>query len=233
MSMLDTRQAARAPGTPGTMPGRLAALAGAVSFVLILISATMLSNAPRATDSGQKILSYLTLHHGRLQIGAVLAALAMSTALVWAAGLFRALRKAEGGTPGLALAAFGGAVLAAASMVTWALIEGAMAIRFSDLGPAGTRVLWTVFLLNFGALLVGLLVVIGATAVVCLRTHLFPRWFAVASIVLALASVAGACTIGYTALWIQIVAVVVAILDGVWILMVSVYLWRDPALTVP
>jgi hypothetical protein len=64
----------QAQGTPGTMSGRVAALAGAVSFVLILISA-------------------------------------MSTALVWAAGLFRALRRAEGGIPGLALAAFGGVVL--------------------------------------------------------------------------------------------------------------------------
>jgi hypothetical protein len=233
MSIVDTRQAARAPGTPGTMSGRFAALAGAVSFVLILISATMLSNAPSATDSGQKILSYLALYHGRLQLGAVLAALAMATALVWAAGLFRALRKIEGGTPGLALAAFGGVVLAAASMVTWALIEGTMATRFSDLGPAGARVLWTMFLLNFGAILVGLLVVIGATAIVCLRAHLFPRWFAVASIVLALVSVAGACTIGYTAPGIQVVAAIAAILDGVWILMVSIYFWRDPALTVP
>lgn len=96
MSMLDTRQAARAPGTPGTISGRLAAIAGAVSFVLILISATMLSNAPSGTASGQKIVSYLALHHGRLQVGAVLTALAMSTALGWAAGLFRALRRAEG-----------------------------------------------------------------------------------------------------------------------------------------
>ena len=110
-SMVDTRPAVEAAGT---MTGRLAALAGAVSFALILISATMLSNAPSATDSGQKILSYLALHHGRLQLGAVLTALAMATALVWAAGLSRALRKAEGGTPALALAAFGGVVLAAA-----------------------------------------------------------------------------------------------------------------------
>ena len=230
MSMVDTRPAVRAPGT---MPGRLAALAGAVSFVLILISATMLSNAPSAAASGQKILSYLALHHGRLQLAAVLTALAMATALVWAAGLSRALRKAEGRTTGLALAAFGGGVLTAASTVTWALIEGTMATRFTDLGPAGARVVWTMFLLNVGAMLVGLLVVIGATAIVCLRAHLFPRWFAAASAVLALVSVAGACTIGYTAAGIQVVAGLAIILDGVWILMVSIYLWRDPALTVP
>lgn len=65
MPIVDSRPAVRAPGT---MPGRVAALAGAVSFVLILISATMLSNSPSATASGQKILSYLALHHGRLQI---------------------------------------------------------------------------------------------------------------------------------------------------------------------
>jgi hypothetical protein len=232
MSMVDTRPAP-AVRAPGTMSGRLAALAGAVSFVLILISASMLSNSPSAADSGQKIFSYLALHHGRLQLGAVLAALAMATALVWAAGLFRALRRAEGGTPGLALAAFGGGVLTAASMVTWALIEGTMATRFHDLGPAGARVFWTMFLLNVGAILVGLLVVIGATAIVALRARLFPRWFAVASTVLALVSVAGACTVGYTTTGIQIVAGVAIILDGVWILMVSIYLWRDPALTLP
>ncbi len=223
----------REAGDPGTMSGRLAALAGTVSFVLILISASMLSNAPSATDSGQKILGYLVLHHGRLQVGAVLAGLAMSTALVWAAGLFRALRRAEGGTPGLALAAFGGGVLAAASTLMWALVEGTMATRFNNLGPAGARVFWTMFLLNVGAILVGLLVVIGAAAIVCLRARLFPRWFAVASIVLALVSVAGACTIGYTAPGIQVVAAIAAILDGVWILMVSIYFRRDPALTAP
>lgn len=234
MSMLDTRQAARAPGTPGTMSGRVAALAGAVFFVLIAISASVLSNAPNPfSDSGQDILSYLALHHDRLQLSAALMALAMSTALVWAAGLYRALRKAEGGSPGLALTAFGGAVLTAASTVTYALIEGTMATRFSDLGPAGARVIWTMLRLSIGAILVGLLVVIGATAIVCLRARLFPRWFAVASTVLALASAVGVCTIGYAPVGIQIVAAFALIFDFVWILMVSIYFWRDPALTAP
>jgi hypothetical protein len=234
MSMVDTRQAARAPGTPGTMSGRVAALAGAVFFVLIAISSGVLSNAPNPfSDSGQEILSYLARHHDRLQLSAVLMALAMSTVLVWAAGLYRALRKAEGGSPGLALAAFGGAVLTAASTVTYALIEGITAIRFSDLGPAGARVLWTMLRLGLGAILVGLLVVIGATAIVCLRARLFPRWFAVASTVLALASAVGVCTIGYAPVGIQIVAAFALIFDCVWILMVSIYFWRDPALTAP
>ena len=165
MSMVDTRQASKAPGTPGTMSGRVAALAGAVFFVLSAISYSVLNNVPNPiTDSGQKIVSYLALHQGQLQLSAVLTALAMSAVLVWAAGLYRALRRADGGTPGLALAAFGGAVLTAASTLAMAVIEGTVATRFHDLGPALARVFWTMLLLNAGAGLVGLLVVIGATA---------------------------------------------------------------------
>ena len=43
----------------------------------------------------------------------------------------------------------------------------------------------------------------------------------------------GACTIGYTTTGIQIVAGLAALLDGLWILAVSIYLWRDPALALP
>jgi hypothetical protein len=144
-----------------------------------------------------------------------------------------ALRRAEGGTPGLAMAAFGGAVLTAASTLALAVIEGTAAARFHDLGPAGARVLWTMHLLTAGGTFVGMFVLIGATAVVCLRAHLFPRWFAVASTVLALASAVGACIIGYTPVGILVVGSLASTSGALWILMVSIYFWRDPALTAP
>jgi hypothetical protein len=228
--MVDSRQAVR---VAGTMSGRLAALGGAVFFVLIVISNMLRSNAPSATDSGQKIFDYVAVHHGRLQLGAVLAGLAMSAALVWLSGLFRALRRVEGGTPGLALAAVAGGVLTAASTVTGALIQATMATRINDLGPAGARVWWTMLLLSTGAMLLGLLLLIGATAIVCLQARLFPRWFAAASAVLALISVVGAFAIGYTTTGIQVVAGIAVFLDALWILAVSIYLWRDPALALP
>ena len=49
-----------------------------------------------------------------------------------------------------------------------------------------------------------------------------------ASLVLALASVAGAFTVGYTAAGIQTVAGITAVLDAIWTLLVSFYLWRRP-----
>ena len=212
---------------------RLAALGGAAYFVLLIIYANLVTGSPSATDSRQEIFGYVARHQDRLQVAAVLLGLAMPAALLWLSGLFRTLTKAEGGTPVLALAAFGGGVLAAAATVTEALLLGTTALRIADLGPAGARVWWTMYLLSFGGTLLGLLLLIGATAVVCGRTHLFARWFTVSSVVLALASLIGALTIGYDAAGIQAVAGIAIILDSVWILLVSIFLWRDPAIALP
>jgi len=234
MSMVDTRQAARAPVTPWTMSGRVAALAGVVSFVLMAISFDVLGYGPDpVTDSARR--SSATWHFIMASFSSV------PRSRPWPCppcscgrpGCTRALRRAEGGTPGLALAAFGGAVLTAASNVALAVIAGTAAARFHDLGPAGARVSWTMLALTAGGTFVGMFVLIGATAIVCLRAHLFPRWFAVASTVLALASAVGACSIGYIPAAILVVGNFAFALDAVWILMVSVYFWRDPALTAP
>lgn len=213
------------PGWP-----RAAAVGGLVFFALLMAFASLTSNAPAATDARQEVVSYLAQHHDRLQLAAALYGLAMPAALLFLSGLFAALRTAEGGRPRLAVAALSGGVLASAATVTGALVLGTTATRYVDLGPAGARVFWTMFLLSTGATLLGQALMIGATAVVSLRTRLFSRRFSVATAVLALASVVGAFTIGYTAAGIQAVAGVTVVLDSVWILLVSLSLWRHPDL---
>lgn len=215
---------------PGAVSVRVAALAGAVFFVLFLAFANLTTGTPSATDPSREVFTYLTDHQGRIQLAAVVIGLAMPAALVWLSGLVRALTKAESGRPGLAPVALGGGVLAAASTVTAALVLGTTANRIKDLGPRGAGAWWTMYLLSAGAMLLGLLLLVGATAVISLHTGLFPRWFSVASVVLTLTSLVGACTIGYDAAGIQVVAGVALVLDSVWILLVSLYLWRQPAL---
>jgi hypothetical protein len=212
---------------------RLAALGGAVFFALFLAFASLTSGTPSATDSAQETFNYLSAHDGRLQLAAVLYGLAMPAALLFLSGLFRALREAEGGKAALAVAALGGGVLAAASTVTGALIMGATATRIADIGPASARLWWTMFLTSYGATLLGLLLLIGTTAIVSLESELFARWFAVASVVLALLSIVGAFTIGYATTGIQVTAGIAVILDSVWIFLVSFFLWRDPKVALP
>ena len=227
---MPTAQRATEPGVAGTGWARLSALAGAIFFALIVICSTLRSGAPSATDSGEDILDYVTQHQGELQLGAALFGLAMAAALLWLPALYRALRRAEGTDSGLAVAAVAGGAIAAASGAMTALIQGTVAVRAGDLSGASIRVWWTMWLLSIGAILLGLLVSIGVTGIVSLQRHLFARWFAVASVVLALLSVVGAFTLGYAGAGLQTVAGIAVLLDSVWILLVSVFLWRDPAL---
>lgn len=223
-------QAPAAPtGRPGAMWARVTAVGGVVFFALFLGFAALTSNTPSATDSRREVFSYLTQHHDRLQLAAALYGLAMTAALLFLAGLFAVLRKAER-QPRLAVAALAGGILAAAATVTGALVLGTTATRFLDLGPAAVRAFWTMFLLSLGATLLGQVLMIGSTAAVSVLTGLFPRWFTVASVVLALASLVGALTIGYAAAGIQTVAGITAVLNAVWILLASFYLWRHPDL---
>ena len=222
-----------ATGAPGAFSVRVAALAGAIFFALFIIFAALTSGTPSITASGQDTFNYISAHHGRLQLAAVVMGLAMPAALVFVSGLFRALRKAEGGIAGVAVAALAGGVLAAAATVTGALIMGVSASRITDLGPAGAHVWWTTYEMSIGATLLGLLLLIGATAIICLRTQLFARWFAIASAVLALVSIAGAFAIGYASTAVSDVAGIAAILDSVWFFLVSIFLWRDPGVALP
>jgi hypothetical protein len=205
---------------------RWAAVAGFVFFAALLVYVRARTDVPAASDSRREVFSFVAAHADRLQVGAVALALAMPAALVFLAGLVRLLRSAEGHVSGAVITAFGGGTLAAASSVTTALILGTMATRFADLGAGATRTFWTMFLMSTGATLLGLMLSIGATAVVSARRRLFAAWFTIASAALALLSLAGAFTIGYSSDAIQIVAGAAVLLDSVWILIVSVFMWR-------
>lgn len=212
----------------GTAWVRVSATAGLVFFGLVVGFGNLLGGMPAADASSEDVVTFLEDHHEAARLAAVLYGWSMAAALLFLCGLFGALTRAEGGRPRLAVAAVAGDVLAAAASVTGALVLGVAANRYPDLGPSGTRTMWTMFLMSLGGTLAGHVLMIGTTAAVTLRTGLFARWFGVASAVLALASVVGAMTIGYPVVGVQVVAGVTVVLNSVWILLVSVFLWRRP-----
>ena len=212
---------------------RLTALAGVLFVVLIIVQGPVLTPSLKVTDSAQKIFNSIRSHQTDFKASAALYGLAMSAVLIWAAGLFRVLRKAEGGAAGLAASALGGVALAAAMSVVAAATEATTALRINDLGPGGARFYYTLSQFTQGGILFGLLVVVGATALVSLRTGLFARWFGAVSVVLAIVSVVGAFGVAYASNTIQTVTGVMLTLNTLWILVVSIYLWRQPELAIP
>jgi hypothetical protein len=211
---------------------RLAALAGVAFFVLIVVQGPVLQGStPTLTDSTTKIVNYFKNHQSDIKVAAVLYGLAMSAVLVWVSGASRALRKAEGG-PGLTITAVAGVGLAAAMSVVSAALEAATALRVHDLGPGGTRTLFTLQQFTQAGILFGLLVLIAATAAISMQHGLFGRWLNLASIVLVLVSVAGAIGIGSASKGVQALTGVALGLDSLWILVVSAHLWRKPELAI-
>ena len=213
---------------------RATAIAGVLFVILIIVQGPVLnSNSPSLTDSAQKIFNSFSKHQGNIKAAAVVYGFAMSAVLIWFSGLFRVLRKAEGGQAGLAVAALGGVTLAAAMSLVNAAIDATTALRVHDLGPSGARFFFTLESFAGAGILFGLLVVIAATAAVCLRTGLFARWFTVVSGLLVVVSIVGAAGIGYANSSIQTVGAVALSLDTLWVLVVSVWLWRKPELALP
>lgn len=234
MSVHTTTGSARSHGSPGEHRGetirlRVPAVAGAVLFSLIVVHAQLRSGAPSATEPVQDVVAFISRHQERLQLSAVALAVAMPVAIVWMSAVLDAVRRIVGRICVGQRTAYAGGVLAASAGISTALIEGMLALRSSDLGAGATRALWTLFLTSTGAIVLGLALLIAGTIVAARRTRLFSRWFTIASFGLVVLSLAGAVTIGYDSAAAQIVAAVAVVLAGVWMLLVSVFMWRYPA----
>lgn len=204
---------------------RLAALAGGAATVLIAIAGPILSRShPAASAPGQTIFDFVSSHRSHLQLSAALAALAMTALMLWLSGLFGALRRAPGGSPALAVAAVAGGVLAGSTGIASAALKAATACQIDSIGAGSVRIFYTLVLATNGGVLLGLTVVIFTTAVATLAG----RWFTLLSAILAVGSLVGAMSIAYPA--IEGLSSVFLSLDMLWVLAVSILLWRRTAL---
>jgi hypothetical protein len=208
---------------------RLCALAGLAFFVLIVVSGPILQTSmPSLTDSSGKIFRYLSTHVGKQKASGALAAFAMAAVLVWLAGHFSSLRKAEGGRSGFAVAALGGGILASAATVFSAAIQAATALRIHDIGLGGARLWFTITTFAGATPIVGLTILVGASAVVFLNNGMYARWFAWASGALAVVDLVGILAIAYGSNALQGIFAIGISLTLIWILVISVLLWRNP-----
>ncbi|HEY6318078.1 MAG TPA: hypothetical protein VI462_09360 [Acidimicrobiia bacterium] len=208
---------------------RLCALAGLAFVILIIVSGPILQgSSPSVTDSAAKIYHYIATHVGDLKASAALAAFAMAAVLVWLAAHFSSLRKAEGGRSGFAVAALGGGILATAATVVQSAIQATTALRVHNLGPSGAQFFYTLYQFLTGALLVGLAILVGASALVFLRSGLHARWFGYVSAVLAVVNLVGIVGVGYTNGAAQGFMGIGVALSGIWILAISIILLRKP-----
>lgn len=194
---------------------RVAPLTGLVTIILLL-AGTFLIGLYDFLPPAEKIADHLGANPDRVYVGSYLAALS-AFFLIWFAGRVRAaLREREGGDGWVSEVAFGGGVAGGVMVLLTFTSIGSTALRAgteAGISPIGAITLYD-FWSQLGGLAfpVSMAVFIGATAVVSLRTSLFPGWFGWASALIAL----GLLTpFSYA----------VISLGMVWVLVVSIWLY--------
>jgi hypothetical protein len=166
----------------------LAPLTGVVSVVLVIFGAIVISNYDYLPPA-EKVADFLNNNPTRISTGAYLSSIS-AFFLIWFAGSLRsALILRESGTGRLSTVAFGGGVAAAVAMGTSFTAILSAGLRAG--APGGITPIGAVTMFDFWGQVMGqmfaisLAVLIGATAVISLRTTFFPMWFGWTSVLIA------------------------------------------------
>jgi hypothetical protein len=186
----DVHRTARTRGDGAAWPRaeQLAPLTGIAPFILGLAGLVVWEgpadrpewDAPRGV-----ILSYFG-DRDTVILGGFLLMLAALFFLCFAGWLRAVLRRAEGGTGALSALAYGGGLVAAASMLAMPASNIFGALYAEELSPQGAQTFYffgDVFLYPAA---MGASVLVAATALVAFRTAALPRWVAWPSLLLAL-----------------------------------------------
>lgn len=194
---------------------RLAPLSGLASVVLVIFGAVVISNYDYLPPA-EKVANFINGNSTQVITGAYIA-LISAFFLIWFASSVRsALLPHEGGTGRLSMIAFGGGVAAAVALgisFTAVLSAGLRAGAPGGISPVGAVTMFDLWGQLMGQMFSsGLAVLIGATAVVSIRTDVFPTWFGWVSVLIVIGLLTPA-------------AYFVLLFAMIWLLVVSIWLY--------
>lgn len=202
-------------------------LAGPAFVGLILASAAIPGKPPDADAGGAEILKFFIDKGDSLQVAGILDAASTVLALWWVASLWRAMTKAEYGKSNLALiTALGftfGAMLTGLSVALWT----AGGIMGADMTPEIARFAFVLAGISVGAGVVALAASTVAASALALHRKYLPTWLGYYGFVPAALFLIGGLSSGSTAPWIPPVAAIGFLTYLVWVVAVSVALWRS------
>jgi hypothetical protein len=176
-------------GLPGRLHAeQLAPLTGVLTLVLGLGGLIVLegpADRPELDQPGRVMLDYFA-QHDTVVLGGFLMLLSVAV-FIWFLGSLRdALRRIEGGTGRLSNVAYGGGLATAALMTAMPGASVLGAVYASELDAARAKTLFIIGdLFLYPAAITGA-VLVGATALVVLRSGRLPHWLGWLSVPLAL-----------------------------------------------
>lgn len=204
---------------------RYGLLGGVVGAILFMVGGFIGGARPSSDDPTSEFVKYFTDGDTTIPLSGLLTGLGVVAILWWFGSLWRAMRRAEGGEPRLAVVALGGLLFGGAMFSASSAIGSATAMQIESVGE-GAEYFYALGSVFRGMAAFGNVVLVGAVSALAFRTKFLPAWIAWAGGVLAVgwlvAGVENALSIDALA----VVSLVVFLLWLVWIIVVSVELYR-------
>ena len=217
--MTDEGHVARplAAPAPTSALERWAPLAGVAAVVLWVIAVLIENDSPPDFEkaTGREWQAYVTENEEKILLSRLLFLLGVFLFFFFLATLRARLRAAEGGEGRWAAAAFGGGIGTSTLLIAFAAPGLAAALAADALEPAAAQALGVIEIGFFAGAEIAAAVLLVATGLLAIRTAVLPVWLGWASLPLALLLLI--LPIGWIALLIGF---------PLWVLIVSVLLWR-------
>jgi hypothetical protein len=194
----------------------LAPLTGIAFVILVVVAFVVGGESPDTNDSPQKILAFYNDNDTEQMVAASLLALGTVFLFFFLGVLRTVLRAAEGAVGRLSTVAFGGGLVAGIGILMFAGFTFTLADTADDLTPDAAQALHVLNTDFFFPLSAGLGTLLIATGLSAIRTRVLPAWAAWIALVLGIAALTPAGFFAFLAF-------------GVWVLAVSVLLWRAAA----
>jgi hypothetical protein len=209
---------------------RSLSLAGVVFVVLTLISAFLPGSPPKPSDSAEKIAKFVVDKNDQLRWAGFVGLLAAIVLLGWLGAVWRTLRRAEGGTPMLAVGTALGAGLAAALFSIGGILMSVVAIVGPvQLGKTDTRFFYILFNALGSGGAIGLALFIGAFASVILETGVLPKVMGWLGVLVALALLVAGGGVASTRDVFFVFGFIGFIGLAIWVLVISILMFRADA----
>jgi hypothetical protein len=187
-------------------------LTGVLFVVLLVVGFLIGGETPDADAPAREVVDYWTDHDGENMIGSALEALAAVSLLFFAATLRRISTRWHDGSI-LPSVAYAGAIVAAAGIGVDASIRFAAADVAGDVDPAVLQSFNAAWANFFFPMVVGLAALILAMSLAGWRAQALPKWLAGIGILIFIVFFTPAGFISF-------------LVGGVWIIVLSVMLWR-------
>ncbi len=216
--------AASSPPADDQRWARPAAAAG-IAFVVLNVAGTFAPGAPPAADaSSVKIATYFRDHAGGIKLQLFLGCIGIAALVWWFGAVWRIMCRAENERPRLAIVASVSLGIGLTLAMMSSTFTSAAAFRIE--GADVTALLYSLSLVAVAAANFGIGTFLVATCLLMYRTQVAPRWTSYLGGTAGLAFYVGGIGTATDSSTINALGVVAFLIWCVWIIAVSVRMWR-------